>query len=217
VRGPTRGPAREPGRGAGPGRSGAAGRSEAPGAASRSEPPGAAGRSEAPFDIAGGVLVIGYGNSLRTDDGVGVHAAALLAADPRLAGAEVLALHQLAPELAEDMSQASLVVFVDASTEGPPGSVAVRRRAGAVPGATTAPGASGMPGATSHHVGADELLALARELYGAAPDAFVVSVGVADMEAGEALSPAVAGALPAVTQAIVDLITAHRRPPPAGE
>ena len=34
-----------------------------------------------------GVLVVGYGNSLRGDDGLGWHAALRLAADPRLAGA----------------------------------------------------------------------------------------------------------------------------------
>src|SRR5919198_4121190 len=75
------------------------------------------------------VLVVGYGSSLRGDDGLGWHAAALLAADPRLAGAEVLARHQLTPELAEDVSRAALVVLVDARADGggAPGEVAVRR------------------------------------------------------------------------------------------
>ena len=53
-----------------------------------------------------GVLVIGYGNALRTDDGFGWHAAGRLAADPRLDGAEILQLHQLTPELALDISRA---------------------------------------------------------------------------------------------------------------
>ena len=48
-----------------------------------------------------GVLVVGYGNSLRGDDGIGWHAARLLTDDPRLTGARVLTHHQLAPELAE--------------------------------------------------------------------------------------------------------------------
>ena len=74
-----------------------------------------------------GVLVVGYGNSLRTDDGVGWHAAGLLATDPRLEGARVLARHQLTPELAADISQASLVVLVDVATAGDPGSVSVRQ------------------------------------------------------------------------------------------
>ena len=69
------------------------------------------------------LLVIGYGNALRTDDGVGWHAARLLAGDPRLADVVVVAEHQLAPELAFDLSLASLVVLLDASTETPAGTV----------------------------------------------------------------------------------------------
>ena len=53
------------------------------------------------------------------------------------------------------------------------------------------------------------LLALARELYGATPEALVVSIGVADLEAGEELSPAVAAALPAAVEAVVALVAAR--------
>jgi hydrogenase maturation protease len=153
---------------------------------------------------AAGVLVIGYGNRLRSDDGVGWHAADLLAGDPRLAGGEVLALHQLAPELALDMSRASLVILVDASVDDPPGAITVRSLGTGKPGGRV-PG----PGAVSHHVDPGVLLALARDLYGAAPEAYVVSVGTANMEVGAALSPTVAGALPAIADAVADLVAAH--------
>jgi hydrogenase maturation protease len=158
---------------------------------------------------AGGVLVIGYGNALRSDDGVGWHAAALLAEDRRLAGVEVLAVHQLTPELALDMSRASLVILVDATVGDAPGAITVR------PLAADDRSSTGGPGASSHHVGPGELLAVAGELYGAVPEALVVSVGVADMEPGEALSPAVAAALPAVANAVVGLIARHRGSRPA--
>jgi Ni,Fe-hydrogenase maturation factor len=75
--------------------------------------------------------------------------------------------------------------------------------------------AGGNPGASSHHVGPGELLAVAIELYGAAPAAFMVRVGVASIEVGESLSPEVAAALPSVVDAVVDLIAAHRRSRPA--
>jgi Ni,Fe-hydrogenase maturation factor len=162
------------------------------------------------------VLVIGYGNALRTDDGVGWHAARLLAGDPRLAGAVVLACHQLAPELALDLSAATLVILVDASTAAPPGTITVRPLA--APGASSpdgGPDRSGAgsagegPGATSHHVDPQLLLALARELYGAAPEAIEVSVGVADMGPGEALTPRVAAGLPAVADAVARLVAEH--------
>lgn len=163
--------------------------------------------SDAPGGSAGGVLVIGYGNALRSDDGIGVHAAALLREDHRLAGVEILALHQLTPELTLDMSRASLVVLIDASTEDPPGSVAVRPLAFDT---AAGRGAAAGPGSSSHHVGPGELVALAAELYGAAPEVVVVSVGVATTEVGEELSPAVVAALPAVTEAVSDLVAAHR-------
>lgn len=149
-----------------------------------------------------GVLVVGYGNTLRSDDGVGARAAEALAEDPRLAGANVLAVHQLAPELALEMSRASLVIFVDASAEEAPGAVAVRRL-------VDGPGRPAT-GTTSHHVGPQELVTVAAELYEATPEVVVVSVGVATMEVGEALSPDVAAALPAVSDAVVGLVAAHR-------
>jgi hypothetical protein len=52
---------------------------------------------------------------------------------------------------------------------------------------------------------------MARELYGAAPALVAVRVGVASMEVGESLSPEVAAVLPAITDAVVDLVAAHRR------
>jgi hydrogenase maturation protease len=149
------------------------------------------------------VLVIGYGNALRTDDGVGWHAARLLAGDPRLADVVVVAEHQLTPELAFDLSLASLVVLLDASTETPAGSVTVR--------SIVAPGeAAGVPpGASSHHVDPELLLVLARQLYGRAPEAVVVSVGVSEMGLGEGLTPAVEAALPAVADIVARLVAEH--------
>jgi hydrogenase maturation protease len=157
------------------------------------------------------VLVVGYGNALRSDDGVGWHAALLLAGDPRLADVVVMAEHQLAPELALDLSTASLVILVDASTETPAGTVTVRPLAPA--GGGSAGGGRGAsqpsPATSSHHVDPGLLLALALELYGSAPEAIVVSVGVAEMGHGEALTPRVAAALPAVADAVARLVAEH--------
>jgi hydrogenase maturation protease len=164
------------------------------------------------------VLVIGYGNALRTDDGVGWHAARLLAGDPRLADVVVVAEHQLTPELAFDMSLASLVVLLDATTETPAGTVTVRSIAepgaaagvGAGTGAgTRGEAASVPPGASSHHVDPELLLVLARQLYGRAPEAVVVSVGVSEMGLGEGLTPAVEAALPAVADIVARLVAEH--------
>lgn len=139
-------------------------------------------------------LVIGYGNTLRRDDGVGLRAAELLRVDPRLAEVDVLAVHQLTPELAVDIGAASFVVFVDADADGQPGVVSVH------------PVAGGSGSASTHHVGAAELLALARELTGGAPEAIAVGVGAADLEVGEGLSPDVEAVLPEVVDRVAELI-----------
>jgi hydrogenase maturation protease len=148
-----------------------------------------------------GVLVVGYGNSLRSDDGIGWHAARLLAADPRLPGARVLAHHQLAPELAEDISRATLVVLVDASADGDPGSISIR---------PVLPPPVG-PATWSHHLGPETLAGLAAALYGAVPPMVLVSVAAGSFAEGDRLSAALERALPGVVEVVADLVTGQRR------
>jgi hydrogenase maturation protease len=57
-------------------------------------------------------LVIGYGNTLRSDDGVGQKVAEIVAGW-ELEGVRSLPVHQLTPELADDMAQVETVIFVD--------------------------------------------------------------------------------------------------------
>jgi hydrogenase maturation protease len=59
-------------------------------------------------------LVIGYGNTLREDDGVGPRLAERVATWNR-PGVRALAVLQLLPELAEMLATARQVIFVDAS------------------------------------------------------------------------------------------------------
>jgi hydrogenase maturation protease len=147
---------------------------------------------------------VGYGNALRMDDGVGWHAAERLADDPRLDGAAVLQRQQLTPEIALDVSRASVVVLVDARHGPPAGTITTERieRSGA--GTTW-----------SHHMGPGTLVALAEELYGRAPAVFVVSVGVESLEMGEHLSPAVEAVLPGVVDAVVEIVEGHAAEPVA--
>jgi hydrogenase maturation protease len=158
------------------------------------------------------VLVLGYGNTLRRDDGVGVRVAELLVAHPRLdpgvkdGSVIVLTAYQLTPELAVDIGSASFVIFVDADVRGLPGSIEVRELnvGGNARGDDRAE-----PGSSSHHVGAWELLALARELSGGTPQAVAVGIGVADLELGEGLSAPVEAALPRAVEALVRLVEGH--------
>ena len=66
------------------------------------------------------ILVIGYGNPLRGDDGVGwrvAEEAAALLPDPPVT---VLTVQLLTPELADPISRSDLLILIDAAAEGPP-------------------------------------------------------------------------------------------------
>jgi len=141
-------------------------------------------------------LVIGYGDSLRSDDGVGPRVAELLAPADNVA---VLVRSQLLPDLAADLEGRDVVVFVDAGAGLEPGAVSARR---VTPSETL--DAAGL----THHCSPGALLRLADRLYGARPRAFLVTVGAASFELGEELSPPVAAALAEAAAEVRRLIAA---------
>ena len=125
---------------------------------------------------AGGFLVIGYGNTLRSDDGVGARVAAAVA-ELNLPGVVALVRHQLTPELAETISEARMVVFVDAAVDAAT-EVQVRRL-------EPADGAQLM----AHAADPKTLLAMAKQLFGRCPPAWWLTIPVENLEFGEELSP----------------------------
>lgn len=58
-------------------------------------------------------LAIGYGNTLRSDDGAGQIVAEKIA-EWKLPQVQSLAVHQLTPELAANIARADVVIFIDA-------------------------------------------------------------------------------------------------------
>ena len=141
------------------------------------------------------ILVIGYGNPLRGDDRLGWVVAERLARLPEIAGnpeVEIVTCHQLTPELAEPVSAARLVVFVDANATGGAGSCIWESVLPEAPG----------PNALGHHFTPSRVLAYARAIFGNVPRALVASVGVESFEAGEKLSPAVEAAIPELVEGI---------------
>jgi hydrogenase maturation protease len=129
------------------------------------------------------VLLVGYGNLLRSDDGVGPAIVSRLAAS-FLENRKCMFMtpHQLTPEVAEDIVHAERVLFIDASLELPPGKIQVRRLSWEGP-------SNGRP--LGHHVSPQSILALAQSLFGSTPRAWSVAVGVANLSVGDRLSPAV--------------------------
>ena len=143
------------------------------------------------------VLVIGYGNSIRGDDAFGPVVADRLEESSQLPCVSILSRHLLTPELAENIRDARLVIFVDASADGAVGQVLCRR-------IYPDPGASM---SMAHHLEPGGLLLWTQEAYQRSPEAYMVSTRGAAFEFADAeLSPAVAAAVPVAVQQIRELI-----------
>ena len=124
------------------------------------------------------ILAIALGNPLRRDDGAG--AAMARGLEGLLPGLEVVEATELLPEHAEAISRAGGVLFLDASASGPPGVV------------RTAPlDPRNARSAILHALLPEDVLGLARALYGRAPPAALVTIGGEDFGFGEGLSDAV--------------------------
>ena len=121
-------------------------------------------------------LVIGYGNDLRTDDGAGRWVADRVE-ELNLADVEVKSISQLTPEIALDISERRLVVFVDANV-----SVAD------VEVSNVQPAADG-PTLMTHHGDPAAIVGLARR-FGQEPESSVlVSIPVFETGMGQELTP----------------------------
>ena len=122
------------------------------------------------------LLVIGYGNTLRGDDGVGPRVAEAVQA-LQIPGVLTLICQQLSPEHADPISQAERVVFVDAAVDAPR-EVQFRELE---PGDTTQ--------LMAHAADPRTMLALARDVYGHAPTAWWLTIPAVKLAFGETLSP----------------------------
>lgn len=146
------------------------------------------------------VLIIAYGNPLRSDDGVAWHAADILAERFSAPDTEILRLHQLAPELADTLRSFDRVIFIDAAFGEDPdiesGAVGVEEIFPATPD----------PARFSHAFTPQRVLGLAAELYAARLRAFSVTVRGANFDHGNTLSAPVADALPNLVSTIERLV-----------
>jgi len=120
------------------------------------------------------ILLIGYGNRLRGDDSVGPRVAETIG-DLNWPGVKAQAVHQLVPELAEDIAAADEVIFVDAKAGAE--SVQVDRLE-----------PEPLREFSTHRSEPRELLALTRGIYGKCPLAWCVSVPAQRFEFTEALT-----------------------------
>lgn len=121
------------------------------------------------------MLVIGYGNSLRGDDGIGP-AIADRVADWNLPQVRSTSVHQLTPELAAELAKVDRVVFVDARIEGDTVKVEPLE-----------PEAGNL--LLGHSLTPRSVLGLSQWLYGRVPQAWLISVPGECFDFSDRLSP----------------------------
>jgi hydrogenase maturation protease len=144
-------------------------------------------------------IVIGYGNTLRRDDGAGVAAAERLARD--CPGANVLTAQELHPELAEQLATCDLAVFLDASVRTT--HVCVTR---VIPCSST-------QGAEGHTLSPAGVLALCSGLYGHRPEeAILVEIPAFECGFGETMSAGTLRMVDCCVQIISELLLGATTP-----
>jgi hydrogenase maturation protease len=141
-------------------------------------------------------LIIGYGSTLRGDDGIGPVVAEWVERVVDEREVRVLVQHQLTPELAADLAEAELVIFVDAAENLRAGEVRVLRLMDAM----------ATPREHSHSVDPAWLVYTARVLYGRAPRAYAVVVGGASFELSAGLSAAAMRGAHEAVERVLELI-----------
>ena len=153
------------------------------------------------------ILVIGYGNSLCGDDGIGPYVVGCLCANesgpPTPATVTYLVVRQLTPELVDPISRAETVIFVDAAVGSEPGQLIMR----SLSTATMAPEPETAYSAFTHQLDPAQLLDNAQLLYGRRPAAYLYTVTGQSFDLGASFSHAVEAVLPQLENTLKERIT----------
>ncbi len=142
------------------------------------------------------VFVLGYGNPLRGDDGIGWAAASKL--QERFNESPTINVEtclQLTPELAEQFSENDLVILIDAAANGKPGEISVR---------LVDPVENHQP--INHFSKPETILSMARDLYDKAPKAYIATITGESFEYEDSLSVTVATKIPKLVDLIQEII-----------
>ena len=127
-------------------------------------------------------LVIGYGNTLRSDDGLGPYVVKSLTEKLENTGKNVriLSLHQLDISLSSSVSKLDIVILVDARADDTDELVTVEKiKPAAIPLT---------PGSISHTINIPTLLRASMDLFGAVPQCYIVMPKGYDFSFGERIS-----------------------------
>ena len=151
------------------------------------------------------ILVIGYGNALRGDDGFGGLAAGYVESR-QIPGLEVIISHQLNPELAASLYNSSHAIFLDAVASTPTCATkaSVGGPGGDEPGVlrVTPVERCDLSSSGMHHFEPGSLLALAQAVYGQAPPATLITATARSFHHGAEISAEVRQAAARAADAI---------------
>ena len=141
------------------------------------------------------ILIFAYGNAWRGDDGVAWRAAEEFRSKYAPPEVEIVCARQLGPEMSERLSWVDGVIFLDASEHGQPGDVQCRQ--------IVEPLAEVQ---FSHDLSPEAIVALAKQLYGATPAAFCITLTGQCFDQSNVISAVAAGALRRMVDKIEQVI-----------
>jgi len=130
------------------------------------------------------ILIIGYGNTLRNDDGIGPYLADQIALEnnPLI---KTIAVHQLTPELVTAIAEVEQVIFIDANSDPDCQEIQIKTLE-----------AEAKPTGLDHTGCPSYLLALTKSLYGHTPQAWLMMIPALNFEFGETFSDLTIHAIP---------------------
>ena len=153
-----------------------------------------AATSFSPSSVSNNVLVVGYGNVTRQDDGAGVHVAERIR-NLSLPRVTVWTCHQLNLELLEDMDPFSTIILIDAGQQEE--TVVLRQ--------INIPTHGGRL-SSSHHMSPEFLARMALTLYHRVPRLFVCSIQAEQFALNESIRPQLEPKLRQAEELVLNLI-----------
>jgi hydrogenase maturation protease len=141
-------------------------------------------------------LVIGYGNTLRSDDGFGPYVVRALGERQEASAFRLIEQQLLTVDLIDELAQAEACVLLDAATMGELGTLRVQK--------VEARDAESAP--MGHDLSPAQLLAFTAQLMGHAPHCWLITARARTTELGEELSPEVAALVPAAIERTLELL-----------
>lgn len=146
------------------------------------------------------LLIIGYGNPLREDDGIGWHLAGWLGEtlnDPQI---EIIQSHQLFPEYADNLSKVRNALFIDCKQGS---------NIGQIESSQIDPSTIQTEKATFHHMSIEGILSMTKSLFQHVPSAHVFSIESDRFDHSEHLSDLMKKQLKCTQKVLIEYILTH--------